>query len=169
MKQYTYIIILLFSLLAACQDDLEQSVEDEYPSDGKTTFVLQASDASAIYTRSGDAETDEVFESVMLMGFDTDGNLSVEAYQQLIENNNTVRLYISGDVTEVYALCNVQDISILDDVKTLDDLKSVSVTMTQPDGAYTGKYVMSGKTSTDSGASSYTITVTALPPNLTLI
>lgn len=60
MKQYTYIIILLFSLLAACQDDLEQSVEDEYPSDGKTTFVLQASDASAIYTRSGDAETDEV-------------------------------------------------------------------------------------------------------------
>jgi len=162
MKQYTYIIILLFSLLAACQDDLEQSVEDEYPSDGKTTFVLQASDASAIYTRSGDAETDEVFESVMLMGFDTDGNLSVEAYQQLIENNNTVRLYISGDVTEVYALCNVQDISILDDVKTLDDLKSVSVTMTQPDGAYTGKYVMSGKTSTDSGASSYTITVTRL-------
>lgn len=162
MKQYTYIILLLLSLLAACQDDLEQSVEDEYPSDGKTTFVLQASDASAIYTRSGDAETDEVFESVMLMGFDTDGNLSVEAYQQLIENNNTVRLYISGDVTEVYALCNVPDISILDDVKTLDDLKSVSVTMTQPDGAYTGKYVMSGKTSTDSGASSYTITVTRL-------
>ena len=161
-KQYTYIILLLLSLLAACQDDLEQSVEDEYPSDGKTTFVLQASDASAIYTRSGDAETDEVIENVMLMGFDTDGNLSVEAYQQLIENNNTVRLYISGDVTEVYALCNVQDISILDNVKTLDDLKSVSVTMTQPDGAYTGKYVMSGKTSTYSGASSYTITVTRL-------
>ena len=86
---------------------MEQSVEDEYPSDGKTTFVLQASDASAIYTRSGDAETDEVFESVMLMGFDTDGNLSVEAYQQLIENNNTVRLYISGDVTEVYAMCRI--------------------------------------------------------------
>lgn len=162
MKQYTYIILLLLSLLAACQDDLEQSVEDEYPSDGKTTFVLQASDASAIYTRSGDAETDEVFESVMLMGFDTDGNLSVEAYQQLIENNNTVRLYIPDEVTVVYALCNVPDISILDNVKTLDDLKSVSVTMAQPDGAYTGKYVMSGKTSTETQASSYTITVTRL-------
>ena len=162
MKQYTYIILLLLSLLAACQDDLEQSVEDEYPSDGKTTFILQASDASAIYTRSGDAETDEVFESVMLMGFDAGGELKVEAYQQLIENNNTVRLYISGDVTEVYALCNVPDISILDNVKTLDDLKSVSVTMAQPDGAYTGKYVMSGKTSTETQASSYTITVTRL-------
>ena len=161
-KQYTYIILLLLSLLAACQDDLEQSVEDEYPSDGKTTFVLQASDASAIYTRSGDAETDEVFESVMLMGFDTDGNLSVEAYQQLIENNNTVRLYIPEGVTVVYALCNVPDISILDKVNTLDDLKSVSVTLSQPDGAYTGKYVMSGKTPTDSGASSYEITVTRL-------
>ena len=115
-KQYTYIIILLFSLLAACQDDLEQSVEDEYPSDDKTTFILQASDASAIYTRSGDAETDEVFESVMLMGFDAGGELKVEAYQQLIENNNTVRLYIPEGITVVYALCNVPDISILDKV-----------------------------------------------------
>ena len=162
MKQYTYIILLLLSLLAACQDDLEQSVEDEYPSDGKTTFILQASDASAIYTRSGDAKTDEVFESVMLMGFNDAGELKVEAYQQLIENNNTVRLYIPEGVTVVYALCNVPDISILDNVEKLSDLESVSVTLSQPDGAYTGKYVMSGKTPTDSGASSYEITVTRL-------
>ena len=125
MKQYTYIILLLLSLLAACQDDLEQSVGGEYPSDGKTTFVLQASDASAIYTRSGDAKTDEVFESVMLMGFNDAGELKVEAYQQLIENNNTVRLYIPEGVTVVYALCNVPDISILDKVNTLNVFRSV--------------------------------------------
>ena len=104
-------------------------------------------------TRAAAGE-DSAIENVLLLLFDESGKLTNKAYQELIEDNNSVSIYMTAvDGQTLYALCNVpEDADVLDanaeatNTYTLDNLKEEYIKIEDPEGAYTGKYVMSGDT-----------------------
>lgn len=96
--------------------------------------------------------------------------LQDKAYQQLIDDNDVVSLYLTADEVHhqrVYAICNLADTSVVawDKVQTVEALRTRNITIEKPDGAYTGKYVMCGFCKIDYGATlakEYTIEVKRL-------
>ena len=154
MKLQTYILLLL-SILAfsACEDDFETGISSEGLTEGMITIRLEQEKGNDIMTRA-DAGEDSAIENVLLLLFDESGKLTNKAYQELIEDNNSVSIYMTAvDGQTLYALCNVpEDADVLDanaeatNTYTLDNLKEEYIKIEDPEGAYTGKYVMSGDT-----------------------
>lgn len=147
---YKILIGLLSVVFFSCQDDLGGVSVGEGLTEGEIAFRIQPSETDQILTRSGE---DEAIENVMLLVFDGvdaegDSLVSNRAYQELLEGNNTVHLYLSAKEGQiVYALCNLQEETVKklnDDVTTLADLKNIAVEIKMPDGAYSGKFIMSG-------------------------
>ena len=152
MKLQTYILLLL-SILAfsACEDDFETGILSEGLTEGMITIRLEQEKGDDIMTRA-DAGEDSAIENVLLLLFDADGKLTNKAYQELIEDNNSVSIYMTAvDGQTLYAFCNVpEDADVLEasveDDYTLTQLQGEDITIKDPEGAYTGKYVMSGDT-----------------------
>lgn len=185
MRIDRYIMILIgYCLLAiGCEDALdpmEPNLEGGFP-EGKVAFHLQAGAPSVIQSRSVDM-SEEAIENVTLLvyketgtaGNHSDWTLQERAYQQLIDNNNLISLYLKADPSasqRIYAICNLADTSLVarEKVSTLADLEQISVEIQKPDGAYTGNYVMSGYCSIDKGPtlqSKYDIVVERLAAKL---
>ena len=152
MRQVVLYIYSLFLFVSqfSCQDDLGGLSVGEGLTEGEIAFRIQPSATDQILTRSGE---DEAIENVMLLVFDGvdaegDSLVSNRAYQELLEGNNTIHLYLSAKEGQiVYALCNLQEETVKklnDDVKTLTDLKDIAVEIKMPGGAYSGKFIMSG-------------------------
>lgn len=83
--------------------------------------------------------------------------LQDKAYQQLIDDNDVVSLYLTADKDysqRIYAICNLTDTSVVawDKVQTEADLRTQNIKIEKPDGAYTGKYVMCGFCDIKNGA-----------------
>ena len=152
MKLQTYILLLL-SILAfnACEDDFETGISSEGLTEGMITIRLEQEKGDDIMTRA-DAGEDSAIENVLLLLFDENGKLTNKAYQELIEDNNSVSIYMTAVKGQtLYALCNVpEDADVLDATVegnyTLAQLQGEDITIKDPEGAYTGKYVMSGDT-----------------------
>ena len=152
MKLQTYILLLL-SILAfsACEDDFETGISSEGLTEGMITIRLEQEKGNDIMTRA-DAGEDSAIENVLLLLFDGEGNLTNKAYQELIEDNNSVSIYMTAvEGQTLYAFCNVpEDADVLEasveDDYTLTQLQGEDITIKDPEGAYTGKYVMSGDT-----------------------
>ena len=152
MKLQTYILLLL-SILAfnACEDDFETGISSEGLTEGMITIRLEQEKGDDIMTRA-DAGEDSAIENVLLLLFDENGQLTNKAYQELIEDNNSVSIYMTAvEGQTLYALCNVpEDADVLDATVegnyTLAQLQGEYITIKDPEGAYTGKYVMSGDT-----------------------
>lgn len=152
MKLQTYILLLL-SILAfsACEDDFETGISSEGLTEGMITIRLEQEKGDDIMTRA-DAGEDSAIENVLLLLFDASGQLTNKAYQELIEDNNSVSIYMTAvDGQTLYALCNVpEDADVLEATVesgyTVEKLKDEAITIKDPEGAYTGKYVMSGDT-----------------------
>ena len=115
------------------------------------TIRLEQEKGDDIMTRA-DAGEDSAIENVLLLLFDENGQLTNKAYQELIEDNNSVSIYMTAvEGQTLYALCNVpEDADVLDATVegnyTLAQLQGEYITIKDPEGAYTGKYVMSGDT-----------------------
>ena len=152
MKLQTYILLLL-SILAfsACEDDFETGISSEGLTEGMITIRLEQEKGDDIMTRA-DAGEDSAIENVLLLLFDGEGKLTNKAYQELIEDNNSVSIYMTAVANQrLYALCNVpEDADVLEATVegnyTLAQLQGEAITIKDPEGAYTGKYVMSGDT-----------------------
>ena len=152
MKLQTYILLLL-SILAfsACEDDFETGISSEGLTEGMITIRLEQEKGNDIMTRA-DAGEDSAIENVLLLLFDESGKLTNKAYQELIEDNNSVSIYMTAVQGQtLYALCNVpEDADVLEasveSNYTLTQLQGEDITIKDPEGAYTGKYVMSGDT-----------------------
>ena len=96
MKLQTYILLLL-SILAfnACEDDFETGISSEGLTEGMITIRLEQEKGNDIMTRA-DAGEDSAIENVLLLLFDADGKLTNKAYQELIEDNNSVSIYMTA-------------------------------------------------------------------------
>ena len=93
-------------------------------SEGRVSVRLQVSDASVIQTRAGDNVSEEAIENVTLLVYKKTGTENVpaswtlqdKAYQQLIDDNDVVSLYLTADEVHhqrVYAICNLADTSVV--------------------------------------------------------
>ena len=94
----------------------------------------------------------------MLMIFKADATSSDSvlvnmAYQELIEDNNSVSIYMTAvEGQRLYALCNlpgdvVEELQEAEaGVYTLSQLREQVIEIDQPDGAFTGRYIMTGNT-----------------------
>lgn len=185
MRIYTYIlsIVCVCFLSISCEDTIDTMGPDGEGgfSEGMVIFQLRASDASVIQTRAEDV-SEEAIENVTLLVYKKIGTedtpeswrLQDKAYQQLIENNNTVSLYLKADneyPQRVYAICNLADTSVVawNSVRTVADLSTRCITIDKPDGAYGGNYEMSGFVEinkSESLNSQYTIEVERLAAKL---
>ncbi len=170
MKRYNYILLFLFLLMGtiSCEDDLGVgNSQEEGITEGMVTIHLTREPASEIITRANectDCNDQEAIENVMLMIFkpkdnstspttDADYVLENMAYQELIEDNNSVSIYMANDEGQkLYALCNLPEekVQALQNATkgsyTIAQLKEEAIEIAQVDGAYTGKYVMTGET-----------------------
>ena len=176
MKLQTYILLLL-SILAfnACEDDFETGISSEGLTEGMITIRLEQEKGNDIMTRA-DAGEDSAIENVLLLLFDGEGKLTNKAYQELIEDNNSVSIYMTAvEDQTLYALCNVpEDADVLEATVesgyTVEKLKDEAITIKDPEGAYTGKYVMSGDTAivleNNQLAREYTVNVKRLTAKL---
>lgn len=180
MRIYKYLTLLITCCLlgSGCESDCDWVGPDGDFSEGRVSVRLQVSDASVIQTRAGDNVSEEAIENVTLLVYKKTGTENVpaswtlqdKAYQQLIDDNDVVSLYLTADEVHhqrVYAICNLADTSVVawDKVQTVEALRTRNITIEKPDGAYTGKYVMCGFCKIDYGATlkkEYTIEVKRL-------
>lgn len=164
MKLYIYFIIFFLFIGIGCQDD---RLSGDTPAfDGKVTILLKAAETPFIQTRAdGEAvQEEEAIENVWLLIFDKSGAKKEEAYQQLIEQNTSVSIYLEDEEQTIYAICNLPDtVREKLSISKLDDLKTASIRIQKLDETYTGAFIMSGGIDiSPSLQSSYTIKVTRI-------
>lgn len=179
MKRYTYYIIeLLYGILLlglmSCHEDVLEQMNPGGMEEGMASFHLRVENGKQILTKGLDEnnkdlyDLDEPIHNVYLMLFDGQGNKINTAYQNLVDNNTVVNLYLSVGSNRVYAFCNLQDTTNLTKIQTEQDLKTCDVVIDKPQDAYTGSFVLSG--SVDLGgstfASEYIIGMTRLSTRL---
>ena len=167
MRIYKYLTLLITCCLlgSGCESDCDWEGPDGDFSEGRVSIRLQVSDASVIETRAGDDVSEEAIENVTLLVYKKTETADVpaswtlqdKAYQQLIDNNDAVSLYLTADEVypqRIYAICNLADTSVVawDKVQTEADLQTQNIKIEKPDGAYTGKYVMCGFCDIKNGA-----------------
>ena len=165
MKLYNYILILIsFLAFSACEDDMRVGYpEEEGVAEGMITIRLTPDKGTDIMTRANEECTDcndqEAIENVMLMIFKADANNSGDsvlvnmAYQELVEDNNSVSIYMTAEEGQcLYALCNLPS-DVVEELQQaevgtykLSKLKEMDIEIDQPDGAFTGRYIMTGNT-----------------------
>lgn len=178
MKRFIYQTVIAVCALAAtlvsCQDDAFEEMPGNGMKEGMATFHLQATSSQQVLTRAEDGEAtcdvDEPILNVYLMLFDTEDKKVSTAYQQLVDNNRVVNLYLPKGAQKVYAFCNLTDTAILENVVTAADLVGINVEIAKPQDAYTGSFVLSGsRLLNENGqvfASEYTIPLTRLAARL---
>lgn len=190
MKLYNYILPLFVFLLGmtSCEDDLGVgNSQGEGLTEGMVTIHLTSDKGTDIITRANecpDCNDQEAIENVMLMIFKADTNnpndsvLVNMAYQELIEDNNSVSIYMTAvEGQRLYALCNLPGdvVEELQGAKAgtykLSQLREQVIEIDQPDGAFTGRYIMTGNTSIELESGNllkkdYSVCVSRLVTNL---
>lgn len=189
MKLYNYILPLFIFLLGmtSCEDDLGVgNSQGEGLTEGMVTIHLTSDKGTDIITRANecpDCNDQEAIENVMLMIFKADATSSDSvlvnmAYQELIEDNNSVSIYMTAvEGQRLYALCNlpgdvVEELQEAEaGVYTLSQLREQVIKIDQPDGAFTGRYIMTGNTSIELESGNllkkdYSVCVSRLVANL---
>lgn len=150
MKRYTWIWIMLVALLSGCEDDFEQGGLNpgEGVTEGMITFHISTEEAPVIATRAGETEQQqESLENVFVIVFDKEGKPVNKAFQQLTVDNHSVNIYLTvvPDQT-IYAICNLPE-GVADDINEVTSLAELEQKYTEiqsPEGAYSGKHIMSG-------------------------
>lgn len=111
----------------------------------KTTLCFAQAEMPEVTTRN--ATSDYTLESVVLFVFNESGALLKSQYQPVEGNPAMVSIYLpTGQDIDVRAVCNLQDPeALLGSVQSLADLQAASVSLTEADQAFRGKYVMYGQ------------------------
>ena len=138
---------VLFVGFVSCADEAWED-PSHAGCDGEAEIVLnfKQADMPEIATRSG-STSDFALENVVVFVFDENGVLVKSQYQALEGTPSTVSIYLpTGKDNDVRAVCNLQDPETLQaDVQSLADLEAASITLTETDQAFRGKYVMYGQ------------------------
>lgn len=175
MRCFYYIWIVLAGLgLWACQDDWDEP--GGAPGDrceGMVSFSLSPAAGEVVVTRADAPQYDEkeAVENVYLLVFDQAANKIYTAYQELVENNTMVSLYLTREAFSVYAVCNLPDTALLTGVTNVSELNDTALEIGKPHEAYPGSFVMAGwvevrQQADDLLKSSYDIPLTRLAAEL---
>lgn len=177
MNKLIYLVLFACLLVTGCKDE-PMAVGGTF-GEGTVTLQFVAGSPLEIATRADDdsntsAGEDSQLENALVFAFDGDGNCVAKRWVYL-DGGTTMSMYLPGTTAGLYAVCNLQDPeAVMNSVSTLAELNGQAVTISEADGAYKGKYVMSGKLTDGEypfGADPYTIRLTRLAAkfNVTIV
>lgn len=149
-------------ILSACKDDTMG--ESGTFKEGTVTLQFAVQGSQEVETRAdGESDGDSRLDNALVFAFDANGNCVAKQWTYL-DGSNTMSMYLSSSVQTLCAVCNLLDPeSVMNKVSKRADLDAQAVTISEADGAYKGKYVMSGKLDISaSSGDSYTIDLTRL-------
>lgn len=157
MKHIHYLIIISLSLLGlwACSDDFaEQNAGGCI--DGKVCIELTRSSATQVVSRAENQP--ETVENVAVFVFRQDGTKSNGFTMSSTENIKYIDVYLNvkqnaqskENDASIYVVANYPNPdALINEVNTLVDLKKRELTIETAEGAYPGKYVMTGFVTVD--------------------
>lgn len=147
---------------SGCKDDTMG--ESGTFKEGTVTLQFAVQGSQEVETRAdGESDGDSRLDNALVFAFDASGNCVAKQWTYL-DGGTTMSMYLPSSTSTLCAVCNLLDPeSVMNKVSKRADLDAQAVTISEADGAYKGKYVMSGKLdiSTSSG-DSYTINLTRL-------
>ena len=147
---------------SGCKDDTMG--ESGTFKEGTVTLQFAVQGRQEVETRAdGESDGDSRLDNALVFAFDANGNCVAKQWTYL-DGSNTMSMYLSSSVKTLCAVCNLLDPeTVMNKVSKRADLDAQAVTISEADGAYKGKYVMSGKLDISaSSGDSYTIDLTRL-------
>lgn len=147
-------------ILSACKDDTMG--ESGTFKEGTVTLQFAVQGSQEVETRANDeSDGDSRLDNALVFAFDENGNCVAKQWTYL-DGGTTMSMYLPSSTNTLCAVCNLLDPeTVMNKVSTRAELNAQAVTISEADGAYKGKYVMSGELTTLSG-DSYTIDLTRL-------
>lgn len=147
---------------SGCKDDMME--ENGTFKEGTVTLQFAVQGSQEVETRANDeSDGDSRLDNALVFAFDENGNCVAKQWTYL-DGGTTMSMYLPSSTNTLCAVCNLLDPeTVMNKVSKRADLDAQAVTISEADGAYKGKYVMSGELgiSTSSG-DSYTINLTRL-------
>lgn len=145
MKMISIYILLFLFVFSSCQNEIPVGGEDTIS--GKQTFQLVQPEMPVVITRSY-TETESI-ENVAVFSFDESGKYLTSYTESSSGNISSISIYLDKNKTQtLYVICNHPNYQALEErIKTEGDfeaLKNENITIQQHDGAFSGKYVMTG-------------------------
>lgn len=147
---------------SGCKDDMME--ENGTFKEGTVTLQFAVQGSREVETRAdGESDGDSRLDNALVFAFDANDNCVAKQWTYL-DGSNTMSMYLSSSVKTLCAVCNLLDPeSVMNKVSKRADLDAQAVTISESDGAYKGKYVMSGELDISvSSDAPYTIDLTRL-------
>lgn len=164
MKQINlWVFILLTWMWTGCKEDSLSLPGDGTGRAGEIMMEFVAPNTDVLETRAtGDPAGDTRLENVLVFAFDADGACVAKQWTYL-NGANKMAMYLPKGVQTLKAAANLlHPEEVMERVKSLTDLEREAVTVIVPDGAYKGKYVMTGKGESGNKRDSYTFNMERL-------
>lgn len=147
MKQINlWVFILLTWMWTGCKEDSLSLPGDGTGKAGEVMMEFVAPNTDVLETRATDDPAgDNRLENVLVFAFNTDGACVAKQWTYL-NGANKMAMYLPMGVQTLKAAANLlHPEEVMERVNSLTDLEREAVTVIVPDGAYKGKYVMTGK------------------------
>lgn len=147
MKQLNNILFLLLAAcitLSGCKDEMRE--EGGTFQEGTVTLRFAVQGSQEVETRADADDTeDKRLENALVFAFDGNGNCVAKQWTYL-EGGNTMSMYLPSSAETLAAVCNLLDPeAVMNEVTTRAELDEQAVVISESDGAFKGKYVMSGE------------------------
>lgn len=144
---------------SGCKDDMME--ENGTFKEGTVTLQFAVQGSQEVETRANDeSDGDSRLDNALVFAFDENGNCVAKQWTYL-DGGTTMSMYLPYSTNTLCAVCNLLDPeTVMNKVSKRVDLNAQAVTISEADGAYKGKYVMSGELTTLPG--DYTINLTRL-------
>lgn len=146
MKQINlWVFILLAWMWTGCKEDSLSLPGDGTGKVGEVMMEFVAPNTDVLETRATDDPAgDTRLENVLVFAFNADGACVAKQWTYL-NGANKMAMYLPTGVQTLKAAANLlHPEEVMERVNSLNDLELEAVTIIVPDGAYKGKYVMTG-------------------------
>lgn len=145
------IILAIFSvlILASCQDEVGMSGGSSGNTvNGETKLTVNICPDGMLQMDTRSTENDALIDNVILFVFQNN-ELVTKQYQSIVGENPQLELYLKANNAEspytICAVCNMKDPeSTMNRINTWEQLQNEAVVISEPDGAFSGTYVMYG-------------------------
>ena len=146
MKQINlWVFILLTWMWTGCKEDSLSLPGDGTGKAGEVMMEFVAPNTDVLETRATDDPAgDNRLENVLVFAFNTDGACVAKQWTYLNGANKMAMYLPTGGQTLKAAANLLHPEEVMERVNSLNDLELEAVTIIVPDGAYKGKYVMTG-------------------------
>ena len=146
MKQINlFVFILLTWMWTGCKEDSLSLPGDGTGKAGEVMMEFVTPDTDVLETRAtGDPAGDTRLENVLVFAFNNQNECVAKQWTYL-NGANKMAMYLPTGVQTLKAVANLlHPEEVMDRVNSFSDLEREAVTIIVPDGAYKGKYVMTG-------------------------